>query len=274
MVLLHGQHTESDVFQFLKDLEKKLTFLDDFDSHVGKFAKTLRKLALAGAPVQALAAYNHLKLSLSSFPAFDKHVDDHVTATPVLARRAHNGLAALVRLHLASVKAKSGRNPFAGSASLVKQIAKLERQVAVLNARSPPTPNPHPQGHSQRTLRSRPHWKRSCPVGHCPVLPRDFSTATNTATTVRTAGLVGHAPATHAGTWQHSNTPPDLRPQCEPPKRPPKHGSWRQQELTEGHLYSFIFTATTTRTCPPLLPLPLVGNLSTPTRTHSYRGLP
>jgi hypothetical protein len=83
--------------------------------HVGKFAKTLRKLALAGTPDQAFAAHNHFKLSLSSFPAFEKHIDDYVTATPILANRTHNGLAASVRLHLASVKAKSGRNPFAGS---------------------------------------------------------------------------------------------------------------------------------------------------------------
>jgi hypothetical protein len=84
MVLFHWQYmcTESDVFQLLHDLEKELTSLDDFDSHVGKLAKTLRTLVLAGTPVQTFVAYNHFKLPLSSFPAFDKHIDDYVTATP------------------------------------------------------------------------------------------------------------------------------------------------------------------------------------------------
>jgi len=39
------------------------------------------------------------------------------------------------------------------------------------------------------------------------------------ATTARTAGLVEHTSATNVDAWQHSNTPPDLRPQCELPKR-------------------------------------------------------
>jgi hypothetical protein len=71
MVLLHGQYTESDVLLFLQDLETKLTSLDDFDSHVGKFAKTLRKLALAGTPAQASAA-------CSGFPA-TKHRTKKIT---------------------------------------------------------------------------------------------------------------------------------------------------------------------------------------------------
>jgi hypothetical protein len=159
MVLLHGQYTEADVLRPTDDLQKKLSDLENFDSHVGKFTATLRQLVQAGTPVQGHADYNHFKAMLSSFPAFEKHVGDYVTANPDLAARTHNGLATCVRLHLASVKAKSGRNPFAGSAQedkLTKKVAALERQIAALSAAHPP--------HQVRNAQVHPPPGRRAPV--------------------------------------------------------------------------------------------------------------
>jgi hypothetical protein len=96
MVLLHGQHTKADVLRFTDDLQKKLSDLENFDSHVGKFAVALRQLVQAGAPVQGRAAYNHFKATLSSFPAFEKHIDDYVTANPGLAAGGNQNVQKVV----------------------------------------------------------------------------------------------------------------------------------------------------------------------------------
>jgi len=117
MDTLHGTFTEADINAFLEALNAKLKSVTGFDAHNATFNKTLAKLLRAGSPVGPFAAYRSYVATLSGFPAFEKHVDNYVTATPVATTRRVADLITSLRVHIPTIELKSMKSaPFSGAA--------------------------------------------------------------------------------------------------------------------------------------------------------------
>jgi hypothetical protein len=114
MDTLHGTFTEADINVFLEALNAKLKSVTAFDDHSATFNKTLAKLVRAGSPVGPFAAHRSHVATLSGFPAFEKHVDNYVTTTPVATTRRVLDLVASLRPHIPTIELKSKSAPFYG----------------------------------------------------------------------------------------------------------------------------------------------------------------
>jgi hypothetical protein len=78
--------------------------------------KVLILLGLSGVPLTGFPAHRRFLLALSQLPAFAPHVASYVQAFPDVTSRAVSGITVHLRVHLPSVAASSGANPFAGVA--------------------------------------------------------------------------------------------------------------------------------------------------------------
>jgi hypothetical protein len=213
MALLHGQCTEADVLRFTDDLQKKLSDLENFDSHVGKFAATLRQLVQAGTHsrprTRSLQPFQSNVVLLPRFRKAHRRLCHREPGSrcPYPQRPCH---LPCVRLHLASVKAKSGRNPFAGSAQqekLTKKVAALERQTAALSAAHPPHQVRNAQVHPPPTTPGRRTPVTSLTLRRCLV----SFTFTIMVTTAHMVGPTARVTSMPVGTWRRPTMPLDSR---------------------------------------------------------------
>ena len=116
MVAMHGLFSEADIDKFYVRLDKKLVAIEAYDAHIAEYDKVLSLLGLSGVPLTGFPAYRRFLLTLSQFPSFAPHVASYVQAYPDIVNRTVAGITAHLRVHLPSVAASSGANPFAGIA--------------------------------------------------------------------------------------------------------------------------------------------------------------
>ena len=155
---LHGTYTEGDINEFLEALKTKLKAVSGFDEHTAKFHKTIAKLNLAGAPVGPFAAHRTFVETLSGFPAFEKHVDNYVTAAPVPNTRTVTNLVISLRVHLATIESKSKASPFTGAMVLdpvLIDVSKLTRPQLIAALAALPNGGKRDRGRNRDRDRDR-----------------------------------------------------------------------------------------------------------------------
>jgi hypothetical protein len=169
----HGTYTEGDINDFLEALKTKLKkSASGFDDHAAKFHKTIAKLNLARAPVGPFAACRTFVETLSGFPAYEKHVDNYVTAAPVPNTRTVAALVVSLCVHLATIASKSKASPFTGAMVLdpvLIDASKLTRPQLVAALAALPKDGNRDRGRNRDRDRDRspPVTSDTTPDGVC-----------------------------------------------------------------------------------------------------------